>query len=61
MGIPDEPEHATEVMEIFLKCGLIGANNNPKEPYFYIKDWDRYKFLKPGKKQSGQRKKWKTC
>jgi hypothetical protein len=50
MGIPDEPKRAAEVMAIFLKCRLIGANNDPKEPYFYIKDWDRYKFLKPGKK-----------
>ncbi len=50
MGFTEEPERAAEAMEIFLKCGLVGANNNPKEPYFYIKDWDRYKFLKPGKK-----------
>jgi hypothetical protein len=50
MGLDIEPERTAEAVEIFLKCGLIGANNNPKEPYFYIKDWGRYKFLKPGKK-----------
>ena len=50
MGISEEQEFAKKAVEIFLELGLLGMNNNPKEPYFFIKNWETYKFLKPGKK-----------
>ena len=47
----EEREFAVRAINIFFKEGLIGRNDNPKEPYLFVKNWnDIYKASKPGKK-----------
>ncbi|MCL4321175.1 MAG: phage replisome organizer N-terminal domain-containing protein [Deltaproteobacteria bacterium] len=46
----EEQEFAMKAVDIFLDLGLLGRNDNPKDPYLFIKNWENYKSIKPGKK-----------
>jgi transcriptional regulator with GAF, ATPase, and Fis domain len=47
----EEREFGLRAIDIFYKEGLLGRNDNPKEPYLFVKNWnDIYKASKPGKK-----------
>jgi hypothetical protein len=49
--VEEERKFALNTIDIFLKEGLLGRNDNPKEPYLFVKNWnDIYKASKPGKK-----------
>ena len=49
--VEEERKFALNAIDIFLKEGLLGRNDNPKEPYLFVKNWnDIYKASKPGKK-----------
>ena len=49
--VEEEREFALRAIDIFYKEGLLGRNDNPKEPYLFVKNWnDIYKASKPGKK-----------
>ena len=49
--VEEERKFALRAIDIFLKEGLLGRNDNPKEPYLFVKNWnDIYKASKPGKK-----------
>jgi hypothetical protein len=49
--VEEERKFALNAINIFLKEGLLGRNDNPKEPYLFVKNWnDIYKASKPGKK-----------
>ncbi len=49
--VEEEREFALRAIDIFFKEGLLGRNDNPKEPYLFVKNWnDIYKASKPGKK-----------
>ena len=47
----EEREFGLRAIDIFYKEGLLGRNDNPKEPHLFVKNWnDIYKASKPGKK-----------
>ena len=49
--VEEERKFALNAIDIFLQEGLLGRNDNPKEPYLFVKNWnDIYKASKPGKK-----------
>lgn len=48
--IEAEREFALRAIDIYFKEGLLGLNDNPNEPYLYVKNWDIYKTSKPGPK-----------
>ncbi len=49
--VEEERKFALKTIDIFFKEGLLGRNDNPKEPYLFVKNWnDIYKASKPGKK-----------
>ena len=49
--VEEERKFALNAIDIFLKEGLLGRNDNPKEPYLFVKNWNNiYKASKPGKK-----------
>lgn len=48
--VEEERKFALNAVDIYFKEGLLGINDNPKEPYLYVKNWDIYKTYKPGPK-----------
>jgi hypothetical protein len=49
--VEEERKFALRAVDIFFKEGLLERNDNPKEPYLFVKNWnDIYKATKPGKK-----------
>ncbi|MCL4322613.1 MAG: phage replisome organizer N-terminal domain-containing protein [Deltaproteobacteria bacterium] len=53
----EEQGFAIKAIDIFFKEGLLGRNDNPNEPYLYVKNWNEfYKASKPGKKTEWTKK-----
>lgn len=49
--VEEERKFALRAVDIYFKEGLLGRNDDPQEPYLYVKNWnDIYKASKPGKK-----------
>ena len=55
--IEEERKFALNAVDIYFKEGLLGLNDNPNEPYLYVKNWDVYKASKPGPKTEWTREK----
>lgn len=49
-NVEEERKFALNAVDIYFKEGLLGLNDNPNEPYLYVKNWDIYKSYKPGPK-----------
>lgn len=56
-GIEEERKFAIGTIDIYLKEGLLGFNDNPNEPYLFVKNWDIYKASKAGPKTEWTREK----
>ncbi|MHB1661110.1 MAG: phage replisome organizer N-terminal domain-containing protein [bacterium] len=48
--VEEERKFALRAVDIYFKEGLLGRNDNPKESYLFVKNWDIYKTTKPGPK-----------
>ncbi|MHB8231884.1 MAG: phage replisome organizer N-terminal domain-containing protein [bacterium] len=48
--VEEERKFALRAVDIYIKEGLLGRNDNPKESYLFVKNWDIYKTTKPGPK-----------
>lgn len=53
----EERKFALNAIDIYYKEGLLGLNDNPKEPYLYVKNWEIYKTSKPGPKTAWTKEK----
>ena len=52
--VEEEKKFALNAIDIFLQEGLLGRNDNPKEPYLFVKNWnDIYKASKRAKRPNG--------